>query len=99
MQVFREKVCEKKHIAVTFVAMQDEMTFSEAWADFYEWAKATGIFHGMPEKDRKKIYERNAAAKGQRKYPLSNEKIKETLQEFAPGRYEFKETVTLKGQS
>lgn len=73
--------------------MQDEMTFSEAWADFYEWAKETSLFHGMEEKDRKKIYERNAAAKGQRRYPLSNDKIKETLQQFAPGRYDFLEMV------
>ena len=76
--------------------MQNEMTFLEAWTDFYEWAKSTGIFHGMEERDRKRIYERNAAAKGQRKYPLSNELIKETLQEFAPGRYDFLEFVKLK---
>lgn len=75
--------------------MQSEITFLQAWHDFYAWAVKTGLLASLPEIERKRIYQRNASAKGQRKYPLSNEKIKQTLTKYAPDRYRFEERVIL----
>lgn len=75
--------------------MQSEITFLEAWHDFYAWAIKTGLLPKLSDEERRRIYQRNASAKGQRKYPLSNEKIKETLTTYAPERYRFEERVLL----
>jgi hypothetical protein len=93
-QIFCKLFCAKKHKA-QFCSMERQLTPLEAWHDFYQWAKAQPFWADLEQDEKSRMYERNAAAKGQRKYPLRWETIKKTLTMYAPGRYRFLETVYL----
>lgn len=68
----------------------------DAWANFYADAKKRKLLPSLTEKEKRRIYEANAAAKGQREYPLGPDRIESILKEYAPGEYEYFEAYFLK---
>lgn len=78
--------------------MAKQFTPLEAWHDFYEWGKGQPFWDDIGPKGRAKMYERNAAAKGQRRYLLRSDTIKKILTTYAPDRYRFEEIVYLTGK-
>lgn len=85
----------RKNITRNFAPMQRELTPIQAWHDFYAWAMGQPFWAGLEPGERRRMYERNAAAKGQRKYPLRSETIKKILTTHASDRYRFEERVIL----
>ena len=75
--------------------MEKELTPLSAWHDFYAWAKLQPFWGDLDKEERDRMYERNAAAKGQRRYPLRAETIKRILVKYAPNRYRFEDRVIL----
>ena len=80
--------------------MEQKIIFTplEAWHDFYKWVRQQPDWAGMERKERLRIYEANAAAKGQRAGALGYGRIRDILSRYAPGRYKFVETVILVGK-
>lgn len=68
----------------------------DAWKNFYADAKKKKLLPALTEQEQKRIYEANAAAKGQRKYPLGPDRISDILGRYAPDEYEFFEAYFLK---
>lgn len=75
--------------------MKKEITPLDAWHDFYAWAKSQPFWADLPAKEKVRMYERNAAAKGQRRYMLRTETIRRILLKYAPDRYVFFEGVAI----
>lgn len=77
--------------------MQNELTKEEAWDDFYTWIRQRQEWREMTreEKIRTGIYEANAARHGRRDHSLGWERLRRMLNEYAPGRYEFHESVKI----
>ena len=75
--------------------MKKQMQPIEAWRDFYEYFNGSESFKKLDDKDKARIREANAAAKGQRRYPLGINWVKDILTTYAPERYEFTEAVTI----
>ncbi len=76
--------------------MEKELSPLDAWHDFYAWARLQPFWGNLEEVEKARMYERNASAKGQRRYPLRAETIRRILTRYAPERYEFRERVILK---
>ena len=69
--------------------MENKLTPLDAWNDFYSQAKKNKVLPTLPESERKRIYEANAAAKGQREYPLGPDRIVDILGKYAPDTYQY----------
>ena len=76
--------------------MDKTLTAAQAWEDFYDWIRQQPKWAEMENRERQRVYEANAAHKGQRAHNLGYARLKDILQTYAPGRYEFNETVILK---
>lgn len=76
--------------------MSTPMTPDQAWEDFYKWIRQQPEWSNIQGKERQRIYEANAAFKGQRKHPLGYSRIKDILSRYARDRYEFREQIILK---
>lgn len=65
----------------------------KAWTHFYDYIRQSPVWKDIPQNERKRIYDANADAKRQRKKGLGYERAKNILNKYAPGKYEFRETV------
>lgn len=77
--------------------MEKIVTHMEAWNDFYKWMESrrdAGEIKAIP----KDVQEAKYANEGLRKHGLGEKRIKNILTKYAPGRYEFRESVILKEQ-
>lgn len=77
--------------------MDKVLTHKEAWADFCQWLdsrKAAGDIARIP----KDVQEAKYADGGLRPHRLGEKRIKSLLRKYAPGRYEFRESVILHEQ-
>lgn len=75
--------------------MERHLTPLDAWADFYEWVRRQPHWADVPRKEKLRVYEANAAYKGQRAHPLGYDRIKSILTQYGRGRYTFTEKVTI----
>lgn len=76
--------------------MQEILSPEKAWQDFYEWIRQQPKWADIKGKERLRIYEANAAAKGQRGHRLGPVRMKSIFDKYAPGRYEYIEGFILK---
>lgn len=76
--------------------MEKQITIREAWADFYEWGKRQPFWKDLTKQELRRMYDAQADYKGSRGQGLGHDRIKSILTKYAPGRYEFRETVILR---
>lgn len=69
------------------------LTPADAWADFYAWVRDQPFWRDIPAKEKLRIYEANAAYKGQRAHGLGEARIKAILEQYGGGRYVFRQFV------
>lgn len=72
--------------------MSIEITYKEAWIDFFRWIKEQEEWKEMPRKEKQYLY---LAEKHRRDGRLGYERVKHILERYAPDRYTFRETVLL----
>lgn len=77
--------------------MEKTLTPLEAWADFYQWAKTQDFWKSLSKSEKHRLYDAQADSLGSRGQGLGSARIKNLLLKYAPGRYEFRESVILKG--
>ena len=88
-----KKVCNRCQQIDTFVAMK-ELTTIEAWEHFWGEIKTSPEWPEIPREEKQYLYK---AAKAAREGRLGERRIISLLNRYAPGRYEFRQVVVLKG--
>lgn len=76
--------------------MEKQLTYLEAWADFWQWIRQPEQAPRWADIDRQKkqyLYKANIDYNSSR---LGYERTKNLLMEYAPDRYDFREAVILK---
>lgn len=75
--------------------MEKHLTYLDAWADFWQWIRQPeqrNKWKAITRQQQQYIYKANIA---HRNGALGYERTKNILCQYAPDRYEFKETVIL----
>ena len=77
--------------------MEKQLTPLEAFNDFLEWVKYSGTWSQLTPSQKNRIItaRRDRDEKRGEAMALGNLRIKRLLTEYAPGRYEFRESVIL----
>ena len=76
--------------------MEKQLTPAEAFADFLIWVKASGKWDSLTTEHRNRIITARRDSEGKRGLALGVARIRSILNDYAPDRYEFRETVILK---
>ena len=77
--------------------MEKQLTPLEAFNDFLAWVHESGKWQELDRKERNRIITARRDRDGKREgLGLGYARLKDILQTYAPGRYEFNETVILK---
>lgn len=77
--------------------MEKQLTYLEAWADFWKWIRKPEQqerWQAISRKGKQYLYKADIA---KRAGTLGYERTKNILTEYAPDRYDFREAVILKG--
>lgn len=78
--------------------MQKQITYKEAWDDFFLWIKDQDIWKDREQMPRSVKQYIDRANRHSRAGHLGRERARGIIEKYAPGRYKFLDIVELNGE-
>ena len=72
------------------------MTFSEAWADFWEHIHEAGVWTALAQKEKSALINANKAAQGRHRAALGVKRMRKMFERYTPGRYAIIQAVEVR---